>query len=831
MQTTRATVLIDSYDRLCKKHLRSVLLNCNSERKEVIMWKNILFTAWRNSIRDKGYSLLNLLGLTISITASLLLVLYISHELSYENFHVKKDRIYRIVSHFQERDDEFSWASTQAPLAPQMKTDYAEVEEFVRIRGLGGNTSLTYNNVTQAEENLVLADSTYFDIFTHVFLEGDPKTCLDEPNSIVMTRSMAEKYFGQESALGKILKDAEGDAIKVSAVIEDLPRNTHLDFNGIISFNSVDGISKSWGSFFLHTYILLEQNVEGKAFSKKLAEVIAKYVDPIFKPYGVEVDYEMQAIETIHLYSKTDGEEGGGNIAYIYIFSIVVVFMLVIAAINYMNLATARSERRAREVGIRKVLGSYRWMLIAQFVSESLILTITALAISLFSIAFFFLDSFNGLTGREFYFEDLLQIKIIISTVGMVFLLGVLGGSYPAFYLSSFKPVSVLKGKFVPGKSTVPLRKILVVIQFAISITMIISTIVVYDQLSYLRNKDLGFSKDQVLVIQFTDWSMTEKYEVFKNYLEKSPAVISVGTANSSPGRGYDKNLLPVESEDGFVEKGVNLYQTDADYIPTLGIKILEGRNFDQKLASDSNAIIVNRLFAERMAWEDQSLGKRIRLSGPDSKEEYATVIGVMDNFHQLSLYQQMEPLVFFYREKSSFVHVKFKPENLKAFQNHLTDSWEKVYANLPMESYFLDQHFYESYEADEKRSLVFTLFSGITIFIACIGLLGLASFSAEQRTKEIGIRKVIGATEWHILSLLTKEFFVLVMISMVFAFGSAYFLMSRWLNESFVYHTEIKWLSFIYAALIALFFVLLTVGIQAYRAANRNPVNALRTE
>lgn len=795
------------------------------------MLKNILKTAIRNILRDKGYSILNLLGLTISITASLLLIIYISHELSYEDFHVKKDRIYRIVSHFQERDDEFSWASTQPPLAKQLKSDYPdEVEEYTRINGIGKLT-LRYGDKINTEDNLVLGDSTYFKIFTHKFLEGDPATCLDEPNSLVLTKSTAEKYFGDNPAAGETLIDNDGESVKVTAVIEDLPRNTHADFDGIVSLNSIENLGGGWGSFYIYTYVLLKENISGEGFKSRLPEMITKYVDPIFEQYGVSVKYELQNIGDIHLYSKTDGEEGGGDIAYIYIFSIVAIFMLVIAAINYMNLATARSERRAREVGIRKVLGSYRWMLTTQFISESLLLTLTALAIALCSIAFL-IEPFNAVTSREFLYSDVFQPDLILSILFIILVLGFFGGSYPALYLSSFKPIKVLKGRFSHGKGTVPLRKILVITQFAISIAMIISTVIVYDQLTFLRNKDLGFAKDQVMVTRIPDPAMFAKLDVLKTELLQKSNIVGMATASSSPGRGYPKNLLPIETKDGFVEKGVNHYSVDQDYIPTLEFNLIQGRNFSKDLASDSNAVIVNKLFAERNGWGDEALGKRIRVSDDEDEEvEYLTVIGVLEDFHQLSLYQKMEPLAFFYRESSNFVHIKFNPENLDEVKSDLNEVWTSIYPDVPLEYYFLDQRFYESYEADQKRFSVFMLFSGITIFIACLGLLGLASFSAEQRTKEIGIRKVIGADEKNIIFLLTKDFFILVAIGMAIASVSAYFLMQNWLEQSFVYHTNIRVLAFILSGFLAFIFVILTVGFQAYKAANKNPVLALRSE
>ncbi len=794
------------------------------------MLKNILKTAVRNILRDKAYSLLNLIGLSISITASLLLILYIFHELSYEDFHEYRDRIYRIVSHIQERDDEFSWASTQAPLAKQMKDDYPEVEEYVRINGLGSNTMLSYGDKNYAEDKLCLADSTFFKIFSHKFLEGQPNTCLDQPNSIVLSKSLAEKYFGSEQAVGKILKNADGESLKVTAVIEDFPRNTHLEFAGLISLNSIDDLGGGWGSFYLNTYILLKEGIDGEAFKSKLPEVVKKYVSPIFNQFGVKVQYEMQNLSEIHLFSKTDGEQGGGDISYIYIFSIVIVFMLVISAINYMNLATARSENRAREVGIRKVLGSYRWMLILQFFAESLLLVFVSIALSLFAIKFLLLNQFNAMTSREFFFEDLFSTDILLSILAIIIILGLLGGSYPAFYLSSFQPVKVLKGKFVHGRATVPLRKILVILQFVISISMVFSTIIVFEQLSFLKNKDLGFSKDDILVVRFTDAKMSEKYASFRNLLLENSNVLGVASAVTSPGKGYPKNLLPVESKDGFVDKGVNFYRVDEDYIPTLEIDILLGRNFSKDFSSDSSAVIVNQLFAHRMEWENP-IGKRIRISEEGEELEYLTVIGVMNDFHQLNLYQELEPLAFFYGENCRNVHIKFNTAHIEEFKLHLDKAWNEIYPNQPLNSYFLDQDFFESYDADRKRSQVFTLFSGITIFIACLGLLGLTSFSAEQKTKEIGIRKVIGASVLSIVFLLTREFFILLIISMSIAFTGSYLLMSSWLDNSFVYHVNISFMSFVFAAFAAIFFVIITVGYQSFKAATNNPIDALRTE
>ncbi len=793
------------------------------------MFRNLFKTAWRNIRQDASYSILNLIGLTTGIIASLMIFLFVGNELSYDKFHKKGDRIFRIISHIAEKDDAFTWASTQLPLGRQLKKDYPEVEEFVRIQDVG-QWMLENGDIRFIEEDVYLADSGYFKMFTHEFIVGDPLTCLNEPNSLVLTETLAKKYFDDIGKEELLLKDEDGDTYKITAIIRDVPEETHFEFDALVSRSSLtDSESGGWGSFYLYTYILLKENTDWKQFSGNLPDVVEEFVDPIFAQFGITVEYEMQPVWDIYLLSKTKGEHGGGDMGYIYIFLTVGIFILVLASINYMNLATSRAEKRSKEVGIRKVLGSYRSALVSQFMAESILITLIALVLALLIISFPLLTPFNQLSGKNFELGDLFSWNIVLGYTGLVLAIGLFAGSYPAFFLSSFEPAWVLKGKLAQRVGGLSVRKILVVFQFVISIGMVISTWVVYDQLNFLRTKNLGFDKDQIVVVELTDNDMREKVPVLRDYWMESPFVEEVGTSTSTPGHGYGKNLMEVESKDGYVEKGVNLFAVDDKFIPALGIEILEGRNFNRERGADSSAILVNQLMIERMGWEN-ALGKKIRSMQDENKEVY-TVVGVFRNFHTMSLYEEMEGLTLFYRENNDEMQIRFDPANADEVVDHLQQQWEKVFSGKPFEYYFLDQDFFEAYEKDQTRSRVFLVFSVLAVLIACLGLLGLASFSVERRSKEIGIRKVVGASTFQIVALVNRDFFILVSIALVIAFALAGYMMRNWLENTFVYHTDLKLISFVLAAIVTYVLVLATVSFHSIKASNTDPVKVLKDE
>jgi putative ABC transport system permease protein len=623
------------------------------------MVKNLLLVALRNFKRDKWYSLLNILGLTIGTTFSLFLIFYIKDELSYDRYHKKADRIYRINAHIKEPDkDTMRWAVTPFPMAPALAKDYPEVEEAVRFVS-NGKVMYKTGDLRLYEEKVFTVDSNLFRVFTYKFIEGDPQTALKEPRSMVLTRSVAKKFFGNSGCLGKSLENASGDLYKITGVIEDVPKNSHILFNDLISRSSLPAdFANNWGGFGFYTYVLLKPNTDPASFENKMAPVYDKYLASIFAQYNIKMRFGAQNITSIHLHSDMANEpEELGSMSYIYIFSAVSFFMLLIACINYMNLTTARSARRAKEIGIRKVTGSSQVQLVSQFLIESTLTAFFALVLALGLIALL-LPTFNSLSGKFISFGTLLKPDTIMILLGIVLFVGIVGGSYPAFYLSKFNPVGVLKGNLSKGSSNVVLRRSLVVVQFSISMIMLICTWIVYNQLNYLRNKDLGFNKDQVMVATAnSNNDIRSKILAFKNEMRSNPEVLAVSTAQAVPGQGINFNLFSVESKNGYVDKGVDCYAVDEDYFNTLGIKLTKGRNFTG-LPDTLRSIIVNEMMVKDFGWGENALGKKVKFPG-DTTGYYLEVVGVVKDFNQKSLYNPITPLLFFYSPNNNSIQLK----------------------------------------------------------------------------------------------------------------------------------------------------------------------------
>lgn len=795
------------------------------------MLKNLLKVAVRNIIKEKSYSIINILGLTIGITCSIFLLLYIVDELSYDKYHENAENVYRVVSHIKEPDNEFTWAVAQIPMAPALREKFPEVKDAVRFFGTG-RTLFKYEDKRFYEEDFYLADSTVFNMFSYDFIEGDPESALDRPNTVVISSSIARKYFDTENAMGKTLQYENGDLLEVTGVIKNVRKNSHFSFDGLISRSSNPDRQGSWGNFGVFTYIQLPENYNPEDMQPNFKSILEENVVPIFASIGITINYELQKITDIHLHSKIQDEaEGGGDISYIYIFSAIAVFMIIIACINYMNLATAGSVRRAKEVGIRKVMGSQRKQLIYQFLSESLVLGVVAMLLSLF-IVFLLLPFFNDITGKYISFSYILQPNILLALGAVILIVGILAGSYPAFYLSGFKPVSVLKGKISSQGGNVGLRKTLVVLQFCISIFMLISTLVVYDQLNYMRNKDLGFNKDRLIRIEMPGRDLQATYPALRNLLNSNPMVLSTANSSTSPGNNIGKVIFNVETNDGeMVERGVDFYAADYDYIPTLGMELVEGRNFSREVLTDTaQSVLVNESMVKRMSW-DQPIGKKFNLSNI-GRPEVVKVIGVLKDYHQNSLYSEIEPLIVIFSKLNYFTYIKIAGENLKEAIKSVERDWKKINPEKPFQYTFLDESFDEQYKADEKRGQIFTIFSILTIVIACLGLLGLASFTTQQRTKEIGIRKVMGSSIQSIVVLVSKEFIILTGLATLLAFAGAYFFLNNWL-KTFVYRIELsdEIGTFLLSAIIAMGITLLTVSFHSLKAASINPVNSLRSE
>ena len=795
------------------------------------MIKNLLLVAIRNFKRDKGYSILNILGLTIGITFSLFLIFYIKDELSYDKYHKKADKIYRINSYAKEPDkDVMKWAITPFPLGPALKKDYPEVEEAVRFVG-NGKTMYKNGDLRFYEDKIFYCDSNVFKVFTYSFIDGDPKTALVEPNSMVLTQSVAEKFFGRNQGIvGRSLQNDKGDVYKITGVIKDVPKNSHIIFNILISISSLPkDFGNSWGQFGFFNYVLLRPNVNAASFEKKLLPVYDKYLAPLFAQYNIKIHFGVQPITSIHLHSDMTNEpEELGSISYVYIFGAVALFMLVIACINYMNLTTARSARRAKEIGIRKVTGSSKIQLVAQFLVESTLTAFIALLLSIGLIALF-LPTFNSLSGKFISFSSLLEPSTFFILLAIVFFVGLMGGSYPSFYLSQFNPVHVLKGSLSKSSSNVTLRRALVVVQFTISMIMLICTWIVYGQLKYLRNQDLGFNKEHVLSLAANaNNDIRSKILAFKNDVQKYPGILSVSTAQTTPGGQFvNFNLFSVESENGFKDQGVDCYGIDEDFFKTLGMQIKKGRNFSV-LYDKLRSIIVNENMVKSFGWNNP-IGKKVKFPG-DTTAFYFEVVGVVKDFNQKSLYNPISPLILFYRPNSNGIQIKLRSNNIPSTIAGIEKSWKATFPDLPFSYTFLEQDFNSQYAADEKRGKIFSAFSILTILITCLGLLGLIAFTTAQRQKEISIRKVMGAGIRQIVPLMTTNFVLLVGISCLIAFPVAYLFMDNWL-KIFPYNTGLTVTPFLLSAIVVLFITMLTVIFHSIKAAIANPVKSLRTE
>lgn len=789
------------------------------------MLKNLIKTAIRHLLKHPGYSILNVLGLTLGITSALFLIIYVADEVSYDSYHENAGRIYRVSSILTETDDQFTWIVAQIPFGPQAAAEYPEVQSYVRIFNM---PRALYKAVDKEyiEENFMYADSTLFDIFTYKVISGDVKAAVTDPGKIVLTESTAAKYFGDQDPIGKTLSAGE-NTYEVTGIIADVPSNSHFRFDAVSARNNLPKQLGSWGNFGVFTYLLLPEDIEIDAFVTKLQQINETHVKPILGPYNVKVEYILEPIRRIHLFSTNAQEpEPTGSITYVYIFSIVAVFLVLIAAMNYMNLATARSAGRAREVGLRKVVGSRRGALIAQFLSESVVFTLISLIISI-GILFLVLPKLNLLAGKSFDFSVVYSPVVLVTFITIILIVGIMGGSYPAFFLSRFSPVTVLKGEITQGTAGSLFRKILVIVQFTISVVMIMCTLIVFRQLNYLKNMDQGFDQDNVIGLQLNG-DMARKFPVLKNSLLEYPEVKYVTGTNTAIGEGSGKVMFNIETDQGMSQRGINFAVVDHDFIETMGIRIVEGRDFQEDMPSDTlSGVVVNETFVNRMGWTE-AIGKKVELTG--SNQIVARVIGVMKDYHQTGMYNEVETFMLVYRYQHPIVYVKLSGKNTQGALSYIESKWKEIYPDQPFTYEYLNERFGRQFEADEKRGFIFTLFTILAILIACLGLFGLASYTVEQRTKEIGVRKVFGANEKIVLGLISRDFILLVSAGILIAVPLAYYFMSNWL-ENYVYRTGIGISLILTTALLTIFITFITISYKAYQAAIANPAQSIRTE
>ncbi len=801
------------------------------------MFKNYFKIAFRNLWRHKAFSFINILGLAVGMAACFLIFLYVSFETSYDKFNTKADRIYRIVTDVKTPSETIHSGITIAPLAIYLKKDFPEVEDAVRLTS--DEFLVKKGDLKFQEKSTVLADSTLFNVFDFQLVEGNKKTALTEPMSIILSQTAAKKYFGNADALGqRVLLTGAAINATITGVMKDIPENSQIHADMLISMSSSKQIygqatsDSEWTSHNFLTYLLLKPNTDVKAFEKKLPAFMELH-------HGQQMK-ELQMYETLFLEPLRDVYLKSthslvfipatmfitGNINNVYIFSIIGIFILLIACINFINLTTARSAERAKEVGIRKVVGAARFQLTKQFISESILICLVAFILSVLLSALA-LPLFNQLAGKTIstgIFNNPLHVSGLFS---LSILIGIIAGFYPSLILSSFKPVSVLKGRFSTSTNGLMLRKGLVVFQFVISIALIAGTIIVYTQLNYMRNKDLGFSKEQELII---NTNFDKNKDVFKQSLLSVPGVISSSYSSSVPGGDYTSAYSEMQNEKGETQKtNLNLYFVDYDYINQYKLKLAAGRAFSKDFATDSTqAMIINESAAKMLGYSSaqNAVGRNFDQWGRKGK-----IIGVLKDFNYKSLQQQIEPLTMRIEpDRFGLVSIKVSVNNLSSTIKTIESKWNTIIPNSPFEYYFLDEAFNQQYRAENNFGNLFFNFAVLAIFISCLGLLGLSSYSTIQRTKEIGVRKVLGASVSSIVNLLSVDFIKLVLIAFVIAAPLAWLGMHKWLQD-FAYQTTISWWVFALAAFTSVLIAFVTISFQAIKAAIANPVKSLRTE
>jgi putative ABC transport system permease protein len=816
------------------------------------MLRNYVKTALRSLLRYKGYTAINILGLAVGITACILIFIFVQHELSYDRFHANARHIYRIHNSLRLPGGVYEYPTATAALAPAITREISGVQNFARLLaftndGGGGESIVRIEDRFFKEKRVYAADPEIFDVFSFRLLKGSPQTALTEPFSVVLTEALARKYFPGEEAMGKSIyftgANAQNQPYTITGILESIPPNSHVHFDMLASMaslralaaanpqNNGDDPTQSWNNDGFYSYIRLAPSQSPRSVEAQLPALVDKHVDAEQRNL---VNPALFPLTDIHLRSSLRNEmEPNGSIGQVYIFGAVALFILLIAGINYMNLATARSARRAREVGMRKVVGAERSQLIIQFLGESVLVTLAASVLAL-GLAAVLLPLFNSLTGKTFDYAVLFNPALLLSLLGIILFIGLLSGSYPALFLSSFKPVEVLKGNFAKAgtRQGVMIRKGLVTFQFTISIVLVICTWMVFRQISYLKNKNLGFTKEHVLVIKNTNNAITPQLNAFKNELRNNEAITNVSASLSAPG-GL-RPILFVRSETMPGENNLNLagINVDFDYLKTLDIPVVQGRDFDPSMSLDSTqAIIINQQTVKELNLGNDPVGKIIEVNPGDGQFQRKRIIGVVNDINFEPLYRKTEatffaPLFPFY----SFVFVRTAPGNRTRTIAHIEQTWNRFVPDQPLDYYFLDDNLNQLYQSEEKLSQVITYFSAFAILVASLGLFGLASFSAEQRTKEIGIRKVLGATNLQIVLLLFGEYSRLIILATVLSWPLAYYLTTKWI-ENFVFHSGISWVAFLLAGMLLFIIALGTVSFKAFRAARTDPAKSLRTE
>jgi putative ABC transport system permease protein len=794
------------------------------------MIKNYIKIAFRNLWRHKSFSLINIIGLAVGMAACFLIFMYVRFELSYDKFNQNFGQIYRLNTDIKSPNEVLHWSNASPPMGPAIQADYPEVKANARV--FGASFLVTNKNEKFQENNISFTDPAIFKIFTFPFIHGNAETALKDPFSMVLTETSAKKYFGGTDVVGKTLRLNDKQPVTITGVIKDVPLNSHFSFDMLISASTMEKMKlidmKEWGNFSNSTYLLIpDANSAGK-LQAKLPDFLIKHISEDKRRKGYNYVLFVEPLKEVYM-DTFRGAQVNGNLSNVYIFSIVAIFILLIACINFINLTTARATERAKEVGIRKVVGAERRQLTAQFLGESVIICLISFVIAA-ALSQLLLPMFNQLAGKIIS-HNIIEHGYIFILFIIALAIGFIAGIYPALILTNFDITTVLKGRFTSSVKGIFLRKGLVVVQFTISIVLIVGTIIVYNQLNYMRNQSLGFQKDQMLILDFSGDSLAQSMsETIKQELKQINGVLSASGSGTTPGNGNNVAYTEAESRSGaLLPMNMNLYDVDFDFIPQYGMKMVAGRAFSNEFATDSTkAFVINETTVKNLGYASakDAVGKKFNQWG-----RTGTIIGVVQDFHFESLQQNVKPLNLRINPRNINVFtLKVKggdiPNTIAAVQS----KWKTLVPQRPLTYYFLDQNFNKQYATEDRFGKLFMYFAVLAIMISCLGLLGLASYSTLQRTREIGIRKVLGASVPGIVNMLSKEFLLLVGIAAIIAFPLAWLGMHSWLKD-FAYKIEIGWWVFAVAGILAMMIALTTVSFQAIRAALANPVKSLRSE
>jgi len=811
------------------------------------MLRSYILVALRNLWRQKGYTLINIFGLTIGLASSIFILLYVINELSYDKFHEKSDQIYRVWISGSMEATEMRHAVSSPPMAEALINDYPEVEQSCRLRKAGGWLVRQGDRVfNETDREFLFADSTFFDVFSFKLLKGDPGTCLTEPRSVVLTEEYARKYFGEEDPMGQTLKmEQDTNQYVVTGVMQDFPQNSHFHCKMLGSLTSIgNSRSTNWLNHNFYTYVVLNEGTDPAEFESRMRDMLLKYVGPMLEQFlGVDVQqfeeagnsygYKLMKLEDIHLHSDLQYEhEPNGNPLYVYVFLVAAILILVIAGVNFMNLATARSTTRAREVGLRKVVGSKRPQLVAQFLTESVLLSLIALVAAV-GVVYLFLPAYTNMIQLNLQFDLFSRTWIIPLLIAFAVVVGIAAGSYPAMILASFKPAAVFSSeKSASGKSI--LRNMLIVFQFTVTIVILIGTIVVNRQLNFMQKKDVGFEKEKLLLVKRSD-VLEGRIDAFKDQVLQHANIISAANANSIPSYEYSDNAHWLEGWDRSKIFTLASSRVSYDFDQALGLEMAEGRFFSREMPSDSFGVVINEAAAKALGLEDPLSARFVDIGDNEEDDMFLPVIGVVKDFHFASMQSEIAPMAMHFMPGNyeGVIAIRLGNGNEAETINFLKNTWEEYNSEYPFDYFWMDEQFERLFSTERRTGQILMVFSFLSIFLTCLGLLGLISYTTNQRTREIGIRKIMGASEQVVMRLLSREVVNLLIISGLISIP-AYFGAKAWLQK-FAYHIQFQvggyFLMLLVVSVIVLLLAMLTVSFHSYKAATANPAESIRSE